>query len=320
MDGVPASLDCDDDDPEVYPGAEEICDEKDNDCDELVDNDAVDAPLWYTDADMDGYGDESSSTASCLQPPDSIGQGGDCNDNDPEAYPDANDVCALGRTCKAIYDSGAGIEDGVYLIDPEGVDEGGEPVEVWCDMTEEGMTAALIINSVNEGSDVGDFGDGYVENQQLAVGPSLASSEVSDGVQAWLDLNDFEYTQLRLAAYAGGDEGYLSEWISRDDLRIDFGQNGYLLYNDPNGYYWCGGAKSYADEGEGQVNKPAGAYDDCKTHNNLGSGWDFSESTERNMGMTACGTDGAGWMFRNYEDGFKINYPDGGVAYVVWVR
>ena len=34
--------DCDDEDPEVYPGAEEICDDKDNDCDGEIDNDCVD--------------------------------------------------------------------------------------------------------------------------------------------------------------------------------------------------------------------------------------------------------------------------------------
>ncbi|HEX6273395.1 MAG TPA: MopE-related protein [Polyangiaceae bacterium] len=40
-DGANAELDCDDDDNSVYPGALEACDEKDNDCDDVVDDDCV---------------------------------------------------------------------------------------------------------------------------------------------------------------------------------------------------------------------------------------------------------------------------------------
>ena len=62
--------DCDDRDPDTHPGAEEICDGKDNDCNGEL--------LWEEmDHDDDGY-------LACLD---------DCNDNDPEVYPGAPEGC-----------------------------------------------------------------------------------------------------------------------------------------------------------------------------------------------------------------------------------
>ncbi|MEC7948424.1 MAG: putative metal-binding motif-containing protein, partial [Myxococcota bacterium] len=56
-DGVASSDDCDDADGAVYPGAPEICDGIDNDCDGVVDGPgSVDAGSWYVDADGDGHG------------------------------------------------------------------------------------------------------------------------------------------------------------------------------------------------------------------------------------------------------------------------
>ena len=98
MDGVPASEDCDDNDPNNFPGNVEICDGQDNDCDGDADTGAVDAGIYYSDNDMDGYG-AGEGFSSCEVPPGTSMTGGDCNDNDPDAYPDQNNICALGRTC-----------------------------------------------------------------------------------------------------------------------------------------------------------------------------------------------------------------------------
>lgn len=320
MDGVPSDADCDDDDPDNFPGNTEICDGQDNDCSGFADDDAADAGTYYTDADMDGFG-TGMGFSSCEVPPGTAMQGGDCNDMDPLAYPDANDVCALGSTCKAIFDSGLGDDDGLYLVDPAGVDQGGEPVEVWCDMTNGGLTAALVINSVNEGTYIGNFGGAYFQTEQLAADPAEASNQSAQPVQAWLDLNEYEYEDFRLAAYSDTNNSFTSGWIARASLRIEFGQNGYLLYGEPaNGYSWCGGAASYTDGGQGQINKPPNAPNDCKGHITLGSGFDFSLSgSQFNQGLTACGPDGSAWMHRNFGN-TQIYYPNAGAAYVVWTR
>ncbi|MBU7001912.1 MAG: CHAT domain-containing protein [Theionarchaea archaeon] len=68
-DGYPHPYDCNDNDASIYPGAIELCDGKDNDCNGVVDD----------DFDRDGDG-----CTTC---------GGDCNDNDASIYPGAIELC-----------------------------------------------------------------------------------------------------------------------------------------------------------------------------------------------------------------------------------
>jgi len=93
-DGHVADLtDCDDTDAAVHPGAEEVCDGIDNDCDGLADIGAVDAPTWYEDADSDGYGDPTSVVQACEQPDGYVDNPADCADDDPFTYPGAPERC-----------------------------------------------------------------------------------------------------------------------------------------------------------------------------------------------------------------------------------
>ena len=74
-DRFPYPRDCNDDDPEVHPGAKEICDGKDNDCDGEKDE--------GFDNDRDGY-------TTC---------GGDCDDNDFHVHPGASEPCGRDYNC-----------------------------------------------------------------------------------------------------------------------------------------------------------------------------------------------------------------------------
>jgi hypothetical protein len=90
-DGYTDAEDCDDDDASVYPGAEEICNDVDDDCDEQVDE-GLDQ-TWYTDADGDGWGDDTGPTIDCAQPPGTVSQSGDCDDDRAESNPGATEIC-----------------------------------------------------------------------------------------------------------------------------------------------------------------------------------------------------------------------------------
>ena len=96
-DGYAEGLDCDDSDPAVNPGADEVCDGADNDCDGLTDDedDSVDytgATTYYPDGDGDGYGGLTGAPA-CTPPAGTTVDTGDCNDADAAINPFAQEVC-----------------------------------------------------------------------------------------------------------------------------------------------------------------------------------------------------------------------------------
>ncbi|MDM8002861.1 MAG: putative metal-binding motif-containing protein [Bacteroidota bacterium] len=88
--------DCDDSDPSVHPGAPEVCDGLDNDCDMEVDEGVDDMPVWYLDADGDGYGNRDEITTACLQPSGYADNDLDCDDTDSTINRSAVEVCGDG--------------------------------------------------------------------------------------------------------------------------------------------------------------------------------------------------------------------------------
>jgi hypothetical protein len=92
-DGYDAVDDCDDLNPAVYPGAPEICDGLDNNCDGRVDEPSEDGNPYYFDADRDGYGNAESIGYGCDVPYGHVHNDLDCNDEDPRIHPDADEVC-----------------------------------------------------------------------------------------------------------------------------------------------------------------------------------------------------------------------------------
>jgi len=92
-DGHAACVDCDDSDSDRYPGADERCNELDDDCDDTVDEDPIDPSTWYADEDGDGYGTSSDTLEACDAPAGYLADSQDCDDADGAIHPGADEVC-----------------------------------------------------------------------------------------------------------------------------------------------------------------------------------------------------------------------------------
>jgi hypothetical protein len=102
------NTDCDDANAAIYPGAVELCDGIDNDCNGLLD-DGLTQYQFYVDADGDGFGTEADVVLSCL---DTIPAGystinTDCDDTNTAIYPGAVELCdGLDNNCDGQKDEG----------------------------------------------------------------------------------------------------------------------------------------------------------------------------------------------------------------------
>ncbi len=113
--------DCDDLDPEVHPGADERCNEVDDDCDTNVDESATDRTTWYLDRDGDGYGLDGSTTLECSVPADYAALGGDCDDSDAAVSPGDLEVCGgADEDCDGTTDEADASDASTWYDDDDG--------------------------------------------------------------------------------------------------------------------------------------------------------------------------------------------------------
>lgn len=122
-------FDCDDGDGQINPGAQELCDDEDNDCDDEIDEGVVNAcggcepldfepgepcgecgvaecatservecvgiapTLYFQDGDGDGFGAGDPRALCAPEAPFTTEFAGDCDDTDRDVSPDALEVC-----------------------------------------------------------------------------------------------------------------------------------------------------------------------------------------------------------------------------------
>ncbi len=207
--------DCDDSNPEINPGATEICNELDDDCDGLVDDEDPDlegGQTWFFDNDSDGYGRSEESILRCVAPDGYSDVGGDCDDYDVLVNPGVFEICGDG-------------------VDAD-CDGGDDDCRISGDMALELSDSVMLGEAVSDmaGSfvaGVGDMnGDGF--DDMLAGAPGQDSSGQQAGA-AYLLLGpattsaDLSTAHARLLGQAAGDEAGISL-----DGAGDVGGDGFL--------------------------------------------------------------------------------------------
>ncbi len=103
---VSSSTDCNDSNAAIHPGATEVCNGIDDNCNGLVD-DGLATVTYYQDADGDGYGNASTAVNRCSQPTGYVTSSTDCNDSSAAIHPGAAEVCnGVDDNCNGSVDEG----------------------------------------------------------------------------------------------------------------------------------------------------------------------------------------------------------------------
>jgi hypothetical protein len=94
--------DCDDAEAAVFPGAEELCDGVDQNCDAVID-DGLALQRWYLDLDLDGF--HGTALEACSAPPGAVETLSDCDDALAAVFPGADERCnGLDDDCDVVID------------------------------------------------------------------------------------------------------------------------------------------------------------------------------------------------------------------------
>ena len=268
-DGFTDRYDCDDDDATIHPGADELCDGVDNDCDDRVDEDAIGAATWYIDQDRDGWGDPlrlDEAEVACNAPVDRhyAARVGDCDDGDAGVNPDALEVCGdrIDNDCDGLESENDENTDpdslGVWYLDLDGDGFGGDASTLQgCTRPEyepEDTGDSLVINWASAPGDCDDGdsqtypGAGWREDD-----PEVAAACVRDA-----DSDGFGDATAEAPVTAGTDCNDQAAWIylsSRIDLEI------------------CDGADSNCNGGpaDDEEDKDADGYVGCDLEVDLGA-------------------------------------------------
>lgn len=113
---VTNALDCNDFQNSVFPGALEICNDWDDDCDGAT-NEGVEN-TYYLDADGDDFGDITNLIFACTLPIGYANNNLDCDDNNESVFPAATELCnTLDDDCDGSIDENV---QNTYFLDADG--------------------------------------------------------------------------------------------------------------------------------------------------------------------------------------------------------
>jgi hypothetical protein len=100
------NTDCLDNNPAINPGATEVCNGIDDNCDTQIDE-GLTFTDYYADLDLDGYG-AGTATNACAQPVGYVTTNTDCNNNNAAVNPGATELCttSVDDNCNGLINEG----------------------------------------------------------------------------------------------------------------------------------------------------------------------------------------------------------------------
>ncbi len=233
---VADSTDCDDADAAVYPGAVEVCNAIDDNCDGNIDEGVL--LTFYADADGDTYGDDATTVDDCAAPSGYVVDGGDCDDADATINPGATEDCdGVDNNCDGFIDGTLAEfddddDDAIvsYTTISLYVDVAGisrlDDIDVYLDIThtfDDDLDVFLISPSgttVELFTDIGSSGDDFTATvlddeaaDAIADFDDSANAPFTGSWQPEGSLSDFDGEDptgtwtLEITDDAGGDEG-----------------------------------------------------------------------------------------------------------------
>ena len=114
---VAGGTDCDDSAAAVHPGAPEVPNGTDDNCNGQVDEGTAPVMQFFLDADRDGFGDPGSSVFAPTAPPGYVSDNRDCNDGSAAVRPGAPEVAnGLDDNCNGQIDEGIAFLRSLVLV------------------------------------------------------------------------------------------------------------------------------------------------------------------------------------------------------------
>ena len=234
------NTDCNDSENTAFIGADELCDEIDNNCDGSIDEGLpLDAQTWYLDDDQDGFGDSGISIQACEAPSDYVPDLTDCDDTDGTIYVGALEVCdgqdndcdsstpydtnCIFDSCLDILQNNPTSQSGVYTVDPNGTGS----VDTICDMNHDGGGWTLVlhlfdISGFSENDFLSVLGDPMFTDHDWNYSGSIINSGIttlSDYNQGAIAIDSFSglWTDVRMACNTSSLASTEQHYVQVDD-------------------------------------------------------------------------------------------------------
>ena len=125
------NTDCNDSITEIHPGTLDVCNNLDDNCNGIFDEDAI-FLTWYMDDDSDGYGNNTIDSITCFELSGFVFDNTDCNDTNNLINPGTFEICnSLDENCNLLIDEDLTFT--TYFIDADEDNYGNAAIDsVWC--------------------------------------------------------------------------------------------------------------------------------------------------------------------------------------------